>query len=336
MSYPQVDMTEVTQNKSLIEGAKMLSTLKAVLPKHMAPDRFARIASAFYMRSDILYKCSRQSILQSVVKLAVLGLECDGRLAAIVPYGKDCRVSVMYAGKAELMRRSGEVSTIQAAVVYEADVFEFQRGTDPYLKHVDAITVADRGTPIAAYAVVRMKDGQSEFDVMSVDAVNRIRDNHSVSYQNAVKRKIDHPWISHWDEMAKKTVFHRLSKMLPMTPELREKISVDEETSSAESDAMKDVLDGFIDAETSQEGDPEKDIQRVDIVAEIKSRIKLNGISEGKLMAYLRNINWLDEVVDSLEMALDVANESLEKIHANIDKIIIGIRETEEPLPTKK
>jgi recombination protein RecT len=42
------------------------------------------------------------------------------------------------------------------------------------------------------------------------------------------------PWVNHWDEMAKKTVFRRLSKWIELSPEFRDSVERDHDTIDAE------------------------------------------------------------------------------------------------------
>ena len=70
----------------------------------------------------------------------------------------------------------------------------------------------------------RMKDGTEKCDVMSMDDVEAIR-KRSQAGNNG-------PWVTDYAEMAKKTIFRRLSKWLPLSPEIR---------SAAEND--DDVID---------------------------------------------------------------------------------------------
>jgi recombination protein RecT len=68
---------------------------------------------------------------------------------------------------------------------------------------------------------VRLKDATEEFDVMSLEEIETIRRRSPAAD--------DGPWVTDWREMAKKTVFRRLSKLLTLSPELVELLDYDEE-----------------------------------------------------------------------------------------------------------
>jgi hypothetical protein len=68
---------------------------------------------------------------------------------------------------------------------------------------------------------VRQKDGTEEFDVMSTEEIETVRRRSPAAD--------DGPWVTDWREMAKKTVFRRLSKILTLSPELVELLEHDDE-----------------------------------------------------------------------------------------------------------
>jgi recombination protein RecT len=164
--------------------------------------------------------------------LASLGLEADGRRAHIIPFKNnkkgivEAQLIIDYKGLSELVRRSGEVSDLHADVVCENDDFDFSFGTGSHLKHKPSLK--SRGEVIAAYSYVRLKDGSDSFEVLGLEDILKVRDG-SQGYKSAVQYNKPHPWIEHFSEMAKKTAFRRHSKWLPLSPELHEKINIDDE-----------------------------------------------------------------------------------------------------------
>src|SRR5262249_27161008 len=157
----------------------------------------------------------KESLLGAIMQSAQLGLEPDGLLghAYLVPYGKTCQLLVGYKGMLQLTRRSGQISTIQAHVVHAEDTFEFWFGLDPKLKHVPS-DKENPGALIAVYAVAKMKDASIQFDVMRKREVDAIRARSRASNEG--------PWVTDYEEMAKKTVLRRLCKMLPCSIELEQ------------------------------------------------------------------------------------------------------------------
>jgi recombination protein RecT len=205
--------------RDFVEG--MRDQFKLALPKILTPERFTRVALTCINKNPKLLECTRDSLLACLLDCAALGIEPDGRRAHLIPYGKVCTLIIDYKGIAELVRRSGEISTLHCGIVYPADHFDYAFGTGQFLNHKPAMSRDGKEKPVCVYSYVKLKDGQEDFDVMSIDDVDRIR-KRSRAGNNG-------PWVTDFDEMAKKTVFRRHSKWLPLSPELREKIEKDDE-----------------------------------------------------------------------------------------------------------
>jgi recombination protein RecT len=236
--------------RDLIQGEEFKSAVKAALPRAMRPERFVRVALNAIMRQPDLLNCTKESFFRCMLDLSMFGLEPDGRRAHLIPFRNnkectcghpkdqhrgaecvhckckqftvrvDCTLIVDYKGLAELVRRSGDVSFIHADIVYEHDEFEFAYGSNAVLKHKP--NMDDRGNKkICVYSFVRLKDGSEDFTVMSIAEVNNIRKRSRAADSG--------PWVSDYDEMAKKTVFRRHSKWLPLSPETRDAVERDDE-----------------------------------------------------------------------------------------------------------
>jgi len=198
---------------------------RKALPKHLPADRFMRIVLTAVTKTPKLLQCTDASFMTCLLDLAQLGLEPDGRKAHLIPYGTECKLVIDYKGYVDLAYRSSMVAGIHADVVGENDVFEYQHGTESYLKHRPAL--GDRGKIVAAYAVAQLKDGGAPFEVMGVDEVEAIRDRSQgwkAFKSGAVKSST---WGTDENEMRKKTAFRRLSKWLPLTAEFMEAMDKD-------------------------------------------------------------------------------------------------------------
>lgn len=200
---------------------KMKSQFAFALPSILTPDRFVRVALTCINKNPKLLNCTQPSLLSCLLDCAQLGIEPDGRRAHLIPYGNVCTLIVDYKGIAELVRRSGEISALKAGIVYPSDEFDYLFGTNQFLKHKPNLKRDKKEKPFCVYSYVKLKDGEEDFDVMSIDDVDRIRSRSKAANAG--------PWVTDYDEMAKKTVFRRHSKWLPLSPELRSKIEKDDE-----------------------------------------------------------------------------------------------------------
>ncbi len=218
-----------------IMGENFKKQISTALAKHMTPDRFVRVSMTAMRRNPKLQQCTIESVLGCLMDLAQMGLEADGRRAYLVPFDKkdkrgvvqytECTKIVSYMGLAELAMRSGMVSTIHADVVCEGDIFIYSMGEltshVPWFLRRDKDKPAAEGDMYAVYALVKNRDGTTKCEVMSIAEVNKVRDGS--------QGKNGDPWTKHWSEMAKKTVFKRLSKWLVLSPEFRDVASAEDD-----------------------------------------------------------------------------------------------------------
>ena len=232
---------------------KLKDSWISVLPKVCTPDRFARVALTCLRKTPKLVDAlqtheGRASLAQQFMKCAELGIEPDGRRAYLIPYKNDIQLILDYKGIAELAMRSGKISNIHADKVCENDEFEYNIGMIE--KHrIDF--KKPRGKAYAYYAIVTFKDGTKKCEVMSKEEVDSIR-KRSKSSNNG-------PWVTDYDEMAKKTVFRRLSKWLPQSPEMQKAFDIDD----------TDFIKGkqIIDVSAKEDVPPEERYKAVEIEA---------------------------------------------------------------------
>jgi recombination protein RecT len=209
--------------KSLIEGSAFRAEIAKVLPKHLTAERMIRVALTATMKTPKLLLCTADSLTRCLLDCSALGIEPDGRRAHLIPFEDRKKGAVIatliidYKGLAELAMRSGLVSNIHADVVRENDVFEYDLGE---IKTHKIDFRNERGAAYAFYAICRFKDGTVKADVMSVDEVEAIR--------MRSKSPNEGPWATDPVEMGKKTVFRRLSKWLPLSPEFRDAVEKDD------------------------------------------------------------------------------------------------------------
>lgn len=193
---------------------KMGSQMASALPKHITIERMTRVALTAVQRTPKLLDCDRTSLIAAVMQAAELGLEPGGAIAMayFVPFKGKVTFIPSYRGLMELARRSGQIMSIWSHVVYEKDIFSVSFGLEPNLKH-EPLWNGERGKPIGAYACARLKGDAIQFEVMSFSEIEKIR-NAAPSAAGESS-----PWVTHWDEMAKKTLLRRLSKLLPVSVE---------------------------------------------------------------------------------------------------------------------
>lgn len=246
----------------------MAPAIQKALPSVITPERFTRMVLSALSATPKLAECSPQSFLAAMMTAAQLGVEPNTALgqAYLLPYRNhgqmECQFQLGYKGLIDLAYRSGEVSVIQAHTVYENDVFEYELGMDPKLRHVPA--KADRGEAVAYYAMFKTKDGGYGFEVMSVDDVQRHAQRYSKSYGSGSS-----PWRSNFDEMAKKTVLKRALKYAPLKSDFVRGVAQDETIKAELSDEMYAVPDETVyEAEGEEIGSTAVDTETGEVIGD--------------------------------------------------------------------
>jgi recombination protein RecT len=202
-----------------------------VLPNHIKPERMVRVACTAMLRTPKLAECDQTSFFNAMLQLSQWGLEPDGRRAHLIPFRNnrenrtECQLIIDYKGLVELILRAGNVASIHADKVCDADEFVYDCGQ--ILSHKIDFR-KPRGDVFAYYCIITRKDGTKKCEVMSREEVDAIR-KRSKSASNG-------PWVTDFDEMAKKTVFKRASKWCELSSEIRDAIEHDD----------RDTVDGRV------------------------------------------------------------------------------------------
>lgn len=204
--------------RASLEGPMRAEIAKA-LPKDIDPDRFIRTVITSVQMNPKLVEADRRSLFGACIRAAQDGLMPDGREAVLNIYstkakqdGREYWVDKvqylpMVRGLLKTMRNSGEVAHIDAAAVYEKDHFVFKRGDDPKIEHEPYLGADDPGQVIAAYAIVKLANGEVHREVMGKRDIEKVR---------AASKAANGPgWTTWYDQFAIKSVLKRATKLLP-------------------------------------------------------------------------------------------------------------------------
>jgi len=240
------------------------------LPKHMTADRMSRIMLTEVRKVPKLLNCDPQTLFGAVIQASQLGLEPGNALGQVylLPYGKTVQLIIGYKGMIDLARRSGQIISIEARSVHSNDDFSYSFGLNPDLKHTPA--AGDRGELTHVYAVARLKDGGLQWDVMSKTEVEEIR--------KISKAANNGPWVTHFGEMAKKTVIRRLFKYLPVSVEIQTAMGLDEQADAGVVQHNEAVITGeFLTIDDLDDGGPEPETKTEGVGQIIKNKLKAGG-----------------------------------------------------------
>lgn len=254
---------KATENKQVAkQGGKptlqnyiksMQGEIAKALPSVMTPERFSRITLSALSTNPQLAETTPASFLGAMMTAAQLGMEPNTPLgqAYLIPFKNkgrlECQFQLGYKGMIDLAYRSGDVSVIQAHVVYENDDFEYELGLDPKLKHIPA--KSNKGEPIFFYAMFKTKDGGYGFEVMSVEDIRSHAKKYSQSFNSSYS-----PWTKNFEEMAKKTVLKKVLKYAPLKSDFVRGISVDETVKTEINEEMYTVPAMEVEYEVDEDG----------------------------------------------------------------------------------
>jgi recombination protein RecT len=218
-TQPKMNPRQLAVMRRKNEVQQQEGELRKMLPASIPSDKFVRTVQTAITLNPDLAEADKNSVLTACMKAASDGLVLDGREAALTIYNvkqkdgtwkKVAQYIPMVAGIIKRVRNSGEVARLNAFVVYKNDVFHLALGLEMTLRHEPNFT--DPGEPLGAYAVCLFKDGQTDFEFMSLKQIEAIR--------GRSKSGDSGPWKTDWSEMARKTAIRRLSKRLPVDSDM--------------------------------------------------------------------------------------------------------------------
>ena len=211
-------------------------TLVAFLGTPEMAQRAARIAWVLVRRTPDLQKCSVESLVAGMLQSAQFGLEL-GTEAYLVPF-KNRETNTTEAvfvpdwkGLVRLAIRAGALTSGHGDLVYDGDAYLYRRtaeGVDfyherkrfgPRAKADNLKAHLDAGCQ-GVYFLGYPPKGPIVVGEMSVDDVEYVRKTYS--------KQPDSPlWTKRWSIAAIKTVAKQTLKLVPMSPQLREAIELD-------------------------------------------------------------------------------------------------------------
>jgi recombination protein RecT len=205
--------------------------------------KFARLALTVIRKNPVLQQATVPSLLGAIMTCAQLGLEPSGPLghAYLVPFKEKGQVEVQlilgYQGMIQLALRSGMVASLSAEVVREKDLFEWEKGTNEFLRHKPQ---GSEGEVTHAWALAKLVTGGTPFVVLDRGELN--------ATQARSKAGDRGPWKTDYDAMARKTAVRRLFRWLPSSVEIRGALGADNGVVRGIPESIED-LDNVIDAE---------------------------------------------------------------------------------------
>lgn len=186
-------------------------------------------------RSNLLSKCTKESVASALLKMVVWGLSPLKKQCSFIPYGDKLECTPEYTGNVAMAKRYGGLKSIKANAIHAGDVFIFEidnkTGKKRVVKHEQTLDSISNKELQGAYAIVELADGTIDTYVMSMQ---QIKDswNQGAMKGNSPAHKL-FP-----DQMAEKTVINRACKLIIRTSD-DAILSPEEEEEEAKPDDAK-------------------------------------------------------------------------------------------------
>ena len=253
------DQKQVAKVLEVIPEAESLVAIvrQAAQEVKLNPANLVRVAATAIRLNPKLAQCTPASFIGSLIVLEQVGLQPVAGRAYLIPFLNNRKVIINnkvqwqkvwevqaligYKGYSDLFYRHESALTMEAHEVHQKDKFEYEYGTQSFLRHKAAL--GDRGPVTQYYCIAKMKAGGVLFLVMSADECIAHGKKHSKVYdKKAGDFMHGTPWRDDVDSMCKKTVLLQLTKNLPLSIETQKALSVDE-TSREYRPGVRDALD---------------------------------------------------------------------------------------------
>lgn len=172
--------------------------------------------------NDYLLKAAKtnpEALEYALINLASIGISLNPALkeSYLVPRGGKICLDISYMGLIKLATDTGSIIWVQAEIVKKNDEFTYNGVGQAPTHKMDPFS--DRGEVVGVYAVAKLASGEFLSTIMSKTECDSIRDKSSQAAKSG-------PWQTFPEEMYKKTVVKRASKLWPKSERLDTAVEV--------------------------------------------------------------------------------------------------------------
>ena len=257
------------------------------------------LKSAFFEMTNsasgnLLEKCSRESIANSLLNMAIQGLSPAKKQCYFVPYGQNLSMQRSYFGTQKVVKSLTNVEDIWATIIYEGDEFEIEieGGRERIAKHTTSFHNRDNDI-IGAYCIIKKSDGE---EVLTVMTRKEIEASWSQSKNKSVQNKFP-------QEMAKRTVINRAAKAFINTSDDSDALiqavndTTEEEFENEQERAVRDVTETV-----------EREANQVLIETKPKAKAKAKPKPEPESVEVPEDISLPGEIIQAEEIANEMGD----------------------------
>jgi len=208
---------------SFLRADAVQKQIKKVLPLGISIETITRAAITSIKKDSKLAECTPESFCQSLANCAQVGMVPGGAfsLVNLIPFFNSktmtyqCQMVIGWQGWLEIIYRHPRVVRVDAQVVREGDLFDYEFGIHSYVQHKPMGPANRPITHFYSDCVLTNEGYVSELIFEEDMQVIKSRSKNNIF------------WKNHYDAMGKKTAIIRLAKRLPKTPELELATSVE-------------------------------------------------------------------------------------------------------------
>jgi phage RecT family recombinase len=214
------DLTIVQQVTAVIDPIK--HELPFMLPPTIPMEKFKAVFMTAAMTSPGVLKGNQDGLRKELMKCASDGLLPDGRQSVLILFKGQPKYMPMVQGIITRARELGDLFSVTAECVYEADTFKADLSDPSKTEHVGPSLDVDRGKIIGAYAIFRAATGAViHREILTRSDIDKIKSKSLT--------KNDGVWGEWEPEMARKSAIRRGIKYVPVSSALRTIITRDDD-----------------------------------------------------------------------------------------------------------
>ncbi|WP_080703328.1 recombinase RecT [Lactococcus lactis] len=226
---------------SYLKQPNIMQQLSETLGRNSAPlvtSALTAVANNYQLKD-----ATPVSVYTSLMKAAALNLTVDPNLgfAYLVPYKRnfkengqwvnvtEAQLQIGYKGLVQLALRSGQIKSVNTGTIYESEFKGYNKITGEFTIDETIIPDEDNDEVAGYFAYVQLVNGGEVKQFSRKKQIEHFAKKYSKAYSYDLdNNKKSSPWSTEFNAMAEKTVLKQVLKFVPMSLEMQEAVSVDE------------------------------------------------------------------------------------------------------------
>ncbi|MDT2857917.1 recombinase RecT [Lactococcus lactis] len=230
-----------TEISNYLKQDNIMQQLSETLGRNSAPlvtSALTAVANNYQLKD-----ATPVSVYTSLMKAAALNLTVDPNLgfAYLVPYKRnfkengqwvnvtEAQLQIGYKGLVQLALRSGQIKSVNTGTIYESEFKGYNKITGEFTIDETIIPDEDKDEVAGYFAYVQLVNGGEVKQFSRKKQIEHFAKKYSKAYSYDLdNNKKSSPWSTEFNAMAEKTVLKQVLKFVPMSLEMQEAVSVDE------------------------------------------------------------------------------------------------------------